>query len=212
MGYRVDNIPLLLRPFFYIYSYTLAIITYGMLRVTRILCHIEMRGEDLPAPHKNAIYCIWHEALIPYFTVFTHYKRPYAWLNHPAWYMRPVHIILTFMNLKKLFLGSSGNDGRKAMEGVVEYLKKGYNTTVAVDGPAGPYKEMKYGALEMSRLSGVPVIPIQFIIKPHFRLSGWDKKLVPYPFGTIIMQYHPPIIVTDDNFEDAKEYVSACMG
>lgn len=211
MAYRVDNIPVLLKPVFYLYSYSAAIFSYGLILLVKRTCKIEKVGID-QTKNQNAIYAIWHENLVPYFMVYTRYKEPYVWMNHPLWFMKPVHIILGFMGIKKLILGSTGHGGRDAMVQIVDYLKEGYNTLLACDGPAGPYKELKYGVLEMSKLSGVPVIPIKFEISKFFTLSGWDKKKMPLPFSTIKVIYQPAILVDDGNYEESKEAVTQAMG
>jgi len=212
MSYRVDNIPLLLKPVFYIYSYTAASLMYCFQLLLYLTCRIEKVGEEHPSPHKNHIYATWHENLLPYFIVYRKYHEPYAWINHPLWFMKPVHITLRWMGMKKLFLGSSGHGGKEAMLSVVEHLKQGYNTMINPDGPAGPYKELKPGVLNMSRLSGVPIVPIQFELSNYFRLKGWDKKKVPLPFSRIKVVYRKPFLVSDETIAEITLMVQGELG
>jgi len=51
-----------------------------------------------------------------------------AWLNHPAWYMKPIHVLLHLTGVEHICLGSSGNNGMAALENVIGYLKQGYST------------------------------------------------------------------------------------
>jgi len=120
--------------------------------------------------------------------------------------------MLKWAGVEKIFLGSSGHDGRDALEKVVGHLKKGYNTLVACDGPAGPYKEVKAGVLEMSLNTQIPIIPITFRLTRFFTLSGWDKKRVPYPFSTIYVDYRPKVVVTKANYEDSRKAIAQGMG
>src|SRR5262245_30215511 len=122
MPYRVDNIPLLLKPLFYVYAYGFALIMQAFRLSFHYTCRIVKEGEEHPAPHKNHIYATWHENLLPYFAVYIRYREPYAWLNHPLWFMKPVHLVLQWMGVEKLFPGSSGHGGRDAMLHVVEHL------------------------------------------------------------------------------------------
>lgn len=211
MPYRVDNIPFLFKPFFLIYSYTAASLLYSVQLVLFLTCRIEKVGEEHPAPHKNHIYCAWHEDLLPYFTVYIRYREPYAWINHPLWFMKPIHIILRWMGMKKLFLGSSGHGGRDAMLQVVEHLKSGYNTFINPDGPAGPPYVLKPGVLQMSKLSGIPIVPVRFELTHYFRLGAWDRKKVPLPFSRIKVVYGKPVLINDTNAEIAGVEISKLL-
>ena len=209
MAYRVDNIPLLLKPFFLLYSYSLAFIFYSVLLFNNLTCKIEKHGIE---HNENAVYAIWHESLLLYFTVYLRYKKPYIWLNHPLWYMKPVHLILKFVGTEKIFLGSTGHGGKGALEKVIAHLKKGYNTLVACDGPAGPFKEMKYGVLEMSKQANIPVVAVKFSASKYFTMPGWDRKIAPYPFSTITVEYQKPVFVTEGNYEESAKIVAEGMG
>ena|ERR1051325_9167268 len=212
MPYRVDNVPLLLRPLLYLYAYGFALAFHSVRLLFHLTFTIEKEGEEHPAPYGNHIYATWHENLLCYFTVYIRYRERYAWINHPLWYMKPVHIVLRWMGMRKLFLGSSGHGGREAMLQVVEHLKKGYNTFINPDGPAGPYQVLKPGVLEMSRLSGIPVVPIRFELSKYIRWRGWDKKKMPLPFSTIKVIYQKPVLVTDLNFQEAAREIAAELG
>jgi lysophospholipid acyltransferase (LPLAT)-like uncharacterized protein len=212
MPYRVDNIPLLLKPLFYLYSYTVAGLMYSITFLVFATCKVIREGEEHPAPFKNHIYATWHENLFPYFMVYHRYHEPYTWINHPLWFMKPVHIILGWMGMKKLFLGSSGHGGKEAMLNVVEHLKQGYNTMINPDGPGGPPKKLKPGVVNMSRLSGIPVVPIQFKLSNYFRLGGWDRKKVPLPFSTIRIIYGKSYSVSESNIPEVSKAIEAALG
>jgi lysophospholipid acyltransferase (LPLAT)-like uncharacterized protein len=57
-------------------------------------------------------------------------------MQHPTWYMKPSHVMLRFIGVKKITLGSSGYSGKEAADQLVEYLKKGYSTVILPDGPS----------------------------------------------------------------------------
>jgi len=148
---------------------------------------------------------MWHENLIPYFIVNNRYNSRYIWLNHPAWFMKPIHLILWFMGTKKLALGSSGNEGRLGLAEVVDNLKKGFNTLINPDGPAGPLKVLKPGVLDMSIESGIPVISLKITTTRAIKLSKtWDNKRIPLPFSKIIISFSNPVQVSDSNREEAR--------
>ena len=126
---RVDNVPLLLRPLFWLYGWFFSLLLYMQTRLVHATCTITF---NKPAPVSNCIYCIWHESLAPFFCVFTNMNNQ-VWMNHPAWFMKPIHIVLRMSGVKHLCLGSTGNSGKEALAGVIDFLNKGYSTTIASD-------------------------------------------------------------------------------
>lgn len=62
----------------------------------------------------------------------------------------------------------------------------GYSLVVTPDGPWGPYRVAKPGALIVARQSGLPILPLAVRARPAFRLSRrWDRQLVPLPFARL---------------------------
>lgn len=202
---RVDNIPWYIQPFFLLFGYGVGVLFYAYIRLMHYTCRIQFTGVNLPV-NNSTIYCIWHESLVLYFIAFPKVRKQ-VWMNHPAWYMKPVHVLLQLTGVEHICLGSSGNNGKLALQHVIDYLFKGYSTTVACDGPAGPPKELKPGVLLMSRDANVPVIPLHFSCSRSFSIGGWDKKIVPLPFFTITVNVGEPIQIRADNMDDKKECV-----
>ncbi|PCH93635.1 MAG: hypothetical protein COB85_06625 [Bacteroidetes bacterium] len=209
---NVDNVPRMIWPLYMAISILLALSTYFLFVFWRVLCRVEYQGTEYLDPTKNYIYCMWHENLMAYFLVNLRYSKKYIWLNHPAWYMKPIHLILFFMGNKKLALGSSGNSGREALQVVIEHLKLGYNTLINPDGPSGPLKELKSGVLDMSAESGVEVVPFKIITPSAWTLKfTWDCKRMPFPFSKIIVEYGKPVQVRADDYDEARERIIAQM-
>jgi len=62
----------------------------------------------------------------------------------------------------------------------------GASLLITPDGPFGPYRVAKPGALILARASGLPVQPWAMSLRPTIRLSGrWDRLLLPLPFCRI---------------------------
>lgn len=134
-----------------------------------------------------------------------------VWMNHPAWFMKPIHIILYWKGVEKLVLGSSGNSGKEALKGVNAYLLQGYSTCMAVDGPAGPPLVMKHGAMQMALDTGVPIICLEYIPRKYWVLPTWDKKVLPVPFSTVTIKVHGPYTITKQNYEQMVKVVERRM-
>ena len=72
----------------------------------------------------------------------------------------------------------------------------GYSLTVTPDGPFGPARVVKPGALIVARESRLPIQPWAVSIRPALRLTArWDRQLVPLPFSRIRLSSGPRVEV-----------------
>ena len=61
--------------------------------------------------------------------------------------------------------------------------REGASPVVSPDGPFGPYRRAKPGALIVAREAGIPVQPWAVAARPALRLNRrWDRHIVPLPF------------------------------
>jgi lysophospholipid acyltransferase (LPLAT)-like uncharacterized protein len=61
--------------------------------------------------------------------------------------------------------------------------REGASPVVSPDGPLGPYRQAKPGALIVAREAGLEIQPWAVVARPSIRLSGrWDRHVVPLPF------------------------------
>ena len=76
--------------------------------------------------------------------------------------------------------------------------REGASVAVSPDGPMGPYRRAKPGALIVARESGLPLQPWAVVARPAFRLKGrWDRHIVPLPFGRMRVVETEPIAVAE---------------
>jgi lysophospholipid acyltransferase (LPLAT)-like uncharacterized protein len=209
-GLRVDNVPLWLRPAFHTFGYGGGAALEALLALIRATCTMQR-----VAMHDGArIECLWHEHLPAYMAAYLPARegRRYVWMNHPIWYMRPVHVVLGWSGVERLYLGSSGHGGQAALDGVVAALGEGcFSTALAVDGPAGPPHKAKRGALDMALRSGLPIVPISFRYERARRAGGWDHKWWPRPGSHILIHEHEPLSVTAANLEMQHARLEAAL-
>jgi lysophospholipid acyltransferase (LPLAT)-like uncharacterized protein len=133
-------------------------------------------------------------------------------MQHPAWYTKPVAVLVSLMGVDRLVLGSTGHDGRRAADKLVSLLQDGYSTLIAPDGPSGPARTLKKGVLHMALQSGVPIIPLRISASRCFRSSSWDRKMQPLPFTTINVAVGSPIVVTTNTFDETFEALTHALG
>ena len=91
--------------------------------------------------------------------------------------------------------GSSTRGGAQALRTMVKALKQGDYVGITPDGPRGPRMRASDGAVNVARLSGVPVIPVAFGTTRGRCLSTWDRFLLAWPFGRGIIVWGAPIRV-----------------
>ena len=201
---RVDNVPLSLRPAFHMFGYGAGALLHAVMIAIRHTCRLErVRPAAVEGPR---IDCFWHEHLPAYIASYLPPEASlrYVWMNHPMWYMRPVHVLLHCNGVAALALGSSGHSGQRALQDVVAYLKNGFSTALAVDGPAGPAHVLKRGALDMALASGCPVVGIRFEYERTVRTPSWDRKPYPLPFSTVRIIESEPLYVTSANYSEQR--------
>ena len=74
--------------------------------------------------------------------------------------------------------------------------REGSSVVISPDGPLGPYRRAKPGALIVARESGLPLQPWAVAASPAIRLSGrWDRHIVPLPFCRLEVEEAAPITV-----------------
>ena len=74
--------------------------------------------------------------------------------------------------------------------------REGSSVVISPDGPVGPYRRAKPGALIVARESGLPIRPWAVAVHPAIRLSNrWDRHIVPIPFCRLVVEEGEPISV-----------------
>ncbi len=216
--YRVDSVPFALRPIFYLYGYGVGILLFMILLILRITVRVHITGQENLRGHSNHIFCLWH-SFVPLSLVSTMPCIPklldrgsHALMQHPSWYMKPIHVLLRLMGVERIILGSTGHSGRKAADHLVDHLTQGYSTVLNPDGPQGPALILKKGILHISVQSRVPIVALQFSASRFFELNTWDQKRFPYPFSTVRMRIGYPIQITSDNLDEEYDRVTAALG
>lgn len=95
----------------------------------------------------------------------------------------------------RVIRGSSNNTGARALRDYYLALKEGVSPSITPDGPSGPRRQFKAGAVLVSQLSGRPILPISFAASRGWRFTAWDRFLLPWPFARIVVAVGPPRVV-----------------
>ncbi len=89
--------------------------------------------------------------------------------------------------------GSSSLRGREALQEVEEILRTSAPFAgLTIDGPRGPWRQAKPGALVLARRAGVPLVPATFSCRRPKVLRSWDRMVLPRPFSKVVVEYGDP--------------------
>ena len=82
--------------------------------------------------------------------------------------------------------GSSSRGGAVGLRGMVEAYGEGHICAFTVDGPKGPRRVAKAGAVQLAALAGAGWVGC-FHAEPvrAWRLGSWDRFAIPWPFTTV---------------------------
>lgn len=207
----ISEVPSLVKPFFWLVMVLVGLEMYVQQGIHRSLIKVEYIGKENLENTPNHILSVWHENVALFFLSHREFRKPNCWITFPLWYFAGVHVMQKLIGVKELAVGTSGIAGKKALEKVVSRLQDGWSTFITPDGPHGPLKKAKHGVLQMSLQSGTPIIPIGFYLEREWRTNSWDSKRLP-PLGvTLFVSYGKPIIVTQENYDKARDLISEGM-
>jgi len=151
---------------------------------------------------KNIVFVFWHQAT---FIPLYHYRNRKACL-------------LTMKSVKGEVLARmcerlgyqvtrlATEDDAKGFRQMLNLIKEGYDSNLAVDGPDGPIFKMKPGAIFLAKKLGNPILPVVAAARPAWTLFWrWDKYFVPWPFAKALILFGDPIDPTTGSIEELRE-------
>lgn len=149
-------------------------------------------GQALLAPGAAYVLVSWHDALLP--VLWHHRALGIAAVVSEArdgQYLARLAERLGFA----IIPGSSTRGGRRALLGAIRALRAGTPVGVTPDGPRGPRREVKPGAIAAAAAGEVPILPVHAEARPAWRAASWDRFLVPGPFASVRLAYGEPFRV-----------------
>lgn len=101
--------------------------------------------------------------------------------------------------------GSSTRGGAQGLRQLLKAARRGRELAITPDGPKGPARRAKLGAITVARLGGMPIVPLSIGGPRAWRLDSWDRFMVPKPFARLRVRYAPPIDVPRDGTDREME-------
>ena len=145
----------------------------------------------LPAGGPVVLIC-WHEVLLP--LLWRHRGLGIALVVSQA---RDGQHLVDFAGRLGYGVarGSSTRGGARALLGAVRALQDGRVVAFTPDGPRGPRRRVKAGAVAAAQRAEVALLPLHAEVNRAWRLDSWDRFVLPKPWAAVRVAYGAPIQV-----------------
>jgi lysophospholipid acyltransferase (LPLAT)-like uncharacterized protein len=94
--------------------------------------------------------------------------------------------------------GSSSRGGVGALVEMIKLMRQGCPAAFTIDGPRGPRRVAKMGAVLLAKKTGCPVLPFTITPARAYAAPSWDRLQIPFPFTRVRVRLAPPIHVPPD--------------
>lgn len=165
-----------------------------------------IRGTYDPNPELRCIYITWHDSLLmPIFAAKSYGVSALISRHEDGSYLADAMQMLGIRPVR----GSSSRGGAQALRQLLERAG-GHHIFITPDGPRGPRRQMKAGAIYLASQTGLPIVCVGCHADRAWRPRGkWTDMVIPKPFSRIVMRSTPPIPVPPDlNREETGVWVS----
>ncbi len=171
-------------------------------RSLRIKTIGEEAYRQLRQEKKPVIILIWHGRifLVPYFFRFQNLMP----LISPSQDGEIAARIMAGWGYK-ILRGSSSHSVVRAWKRMKAELQEGGGLIIVPDGPRGPDRQMKEGALKLARETGAFLVPVSFSAARGKYLASWDKFFIPYPLAKTVVIYGKPYQLPSNLDEERLE-------
>ena len=191
-------------------------IALGLMRATWATYRFEIHGDEklreLFAAGKPVVFGFWHESLL----VLSWYAARMLTAGERITFLISPSVDGEFgvMMLahygSEAVRGSATRSGVSALRGLYRAIRRdGMSPAITLDGPKGPVRYCKPGAVMVARMAGVPIIPIGCGARWAFRTPTWDRHLVPLATSRVVLKLGDPITVPADASGEAVEQARA---
>lgn len=106
-------------------------------------------------------------------------------------------------NPKKLGIKEKG--GAMALRSMLKVLKSGHSISLTADQPPGPGKISGLGVITLSKISGIPIIPVSATTSKRYEFNNWDNFTINLPFGKGTVVWGDPILVDPKSSKEEME-------
>lgn len=187
-----------------------AAMAVGMLRLLFATCRrvyhapeAKYRLDTMSEDPERFILCVWHDGLIiPTFGTSRITRERSCSLisrHQDGTYLADAMALLGFRTVR----GSTSRGGAQALRQLITDTD-GLHINITPDGPRGPRREFKSGAVYLASQTGRRILVSAFTCDRGWRIQGtWTDALLPYPFTTIHLWTSAPLTIPPDLSREA---------
>jgi len=172
---------------------------YALINIVGLTTRYEVEGwehfEQLSRDSTPAIHTLWHDCI--YLAIYFWRRRRIAYLTSRSFDGEYIARFLQRFGFGAV-RGSSTRGGVGAMVEMARLLRAGTSVGFTLDGPKGPRRVAKMGAIMLAKKTGKPILPFSVEAKHRWTAPSWDRLQVPMLFTRARMEVAPPIRVPDD--------------
>ena len=194
----------------------IALAARGLIRALGASLRRRSLGEECLAaarrltPAGHVIFAFWHGRQFP--LVYTWRDREVALLTSLSRDGTLQSLVLGGLGYH-IVRGSTSRGAVRGLVGIIRAVEEGRDAAFAVDGPRGPYHEVKPGVLYLARRTGLPVVPItSAAARARIFTDAWDRYLLPHPFSPTVVAYGAPLRVPPGADEEALAVLGKQLG
>ena len=156
--------------------------------------------EGSPVTQEQVVLAFWHEYNLVAATAAYRLRRgpPHVSFSTQTFRGEVMNAMLAAIGAGSVPLPAEGEraEAARLSRELARLGREGATVAVSPDGPVGPYRRAKPGALIVARESGLPLQPWAISAHPSIRLAGrWDRHVIPLPFGRMRVVEGKPIRV-----------------
>lgn len=138
------------------------------------------------------IFALWHQQIAFVPLLLRQSPRPLLALMSASRDGTAMRLIAAKFGIRAA-IGSSHRGALSGTRGLLRAAQSGHNLMITPDGPRGPARSAKQGATEVSRLTGLPLIPCGFWSNRGICFNSWDALRLPTPFARITLVLGAPL-------------------
>jgi lysophospholipid acyltransferase (LPLAT)-like uncharacterized protein len=105
----------------------------------------------------------------------------------------------------RIVIGSTRRGGVDALRKLHRLMQDGGAVGITPDGPRGPRMRVSPGIVQLARLSGAPIFPLAYSVRPRHVFETWDRFILPLPFGRGVFLWGAPMTVPREADDAAVE-------
>jgi len=167
-----------------------AALVYAFIRGLAATVRFKLNDESgyfSDVPQEKVIFAIWHNRLALALILYHRFVARRDRRRHMAAMVsasRDGGLLARILEHFKVqpVRGSSSRRGPQALRELVSWGEKGHDLAITPDGPRGPRYLVQEGVISAAQLTGLPIVPVSYLLNWKVRLRSWDGFQLPLPF------------------------------